>query len=208
MKNILKKNQWIFLCVCIIVLFIILFFPKKEKETIDSFLLEEEITNKIFVDIKGAVQKPGVYEMEEHSRVQDVIEKSGGLTKYADTSVINLSKQLTDEMVIVVYTESEIREMKQGTTSIKYIEKECICPKLENNACIEESTIEEDVSKVSLNSASLEELMTLPGIGKTKAEAIIQYRVDHNGFQTIEELKNVKGIGDATFEKLKAYIML
>lgn len=208
MKNILKKNQCFFLCLCIIVLFIILFIPKKEKETIDSFLLEEEITNKIFVDIKGAVQKPGVYEMDENSRVQDAIEKSGGLTKYADTSVINLSKQLTDEMVIIVYTESEIQEMKQGTTSIKYIEKECICPKLENNACIEESTKEENLSKVSLNHASLEELMTLPGIGKTKAEAIIQYRIDNNGFQTIEELKNVKGIGDATFEKLKAYIVL
>ena len=209
----LKKYIWIVIIVLLLVIFIIL---NKDDEEIqleeeiikieENVLEEEKIVSKIVkVDIKGAVKNPGVYEVEEGSRVSDVIEISGGLTNEADTSVINLSKNVVDEMVIIIYTKEEINEMKKGSTSIKYIEKECICPKLENDACIEDKIdnvpsgeISNTNSKVSLNKASLDELMTLDGIGEKKAQAIIDYR-NKNGFKSIEEIMEVDGIGTTTY---------
>lgn len=178
--------------------------------------INEEVVN-IKVDIKGAVKNPGVYEVGENSRVSDVIALSGGLTDEADTSVINLSKNVIDEMVIIIYTKDEINEMKKGSTSIKYIEKECICPKLENDACIEDKIdnvpLEEESNndlndKISLNNASLDELMTLDGIGEKKAQAIIDYRNKNNGFKSIEEILEVDGIGSTAYEKIKDRLTL
>ena len=186
---------------------------KKETEIIE----EQKVPKKIKFDIKGAVNNPGVYEVLENSRVSDAIKISGGLNNDADTSIINLSKNITDEMVIIIYTKYEIAEMKKGDTSIKYIEKECICPKLENDACIEEvitnnDSITDEVqnsnSKVSLNKATLDELMTLTGIGEVKAKAIIEYRNANGDFKNIDEITNVSGIGDATYEKIKDNLTL
>ena len=121
-------------------------------------------------------------------------------------------------MVIIIYTKKEIQEMKKGTTTVKYIEKECICPKLENDACIDETitnnedntTTEKDNvnSKISLNNATLKQLTTLSGIGESKAKAIIEYREKNNGFKNIEELKKVNGIGNSTYEKIKDKITI
>ena len=222
-----KKYIWI-----ILVILLLLFIFRKGGSTEELVLQEnnnraeieeiekEPIISKIKVDIKGAVNQPGVYEVVENSRVSDVIELSGGLTDKADTSVINLSKNVFDEMVIIIYTKDEINEMKKGSTSIKYIEKECICPKLENAACIEDkidnvpnnennSDDKNEVNgKVSLNNATLDELMTLDGIGEKKAQAIIEYRNKNNGFKTIEELLEVDGIGSTTYEKIKVRLTL
>ena len=212
----LKKYIWIILIILLLVIFLI----KDKEDNIEEEIVKNEEINleknvdttisKIKVDIKGAVKNPGVYEVEENSRVSDVIDISGGLTNEADTSVINLSKNVVDEMVIIIYTKDEINEMKKGSTSIKYIEKECICPKLENDACIENSidNIPDNNSnstngKISLNSASIDELMTLDGIGEKKAQAIIEYRNKNGGFKSIEEILEVDGIGSATYEKIK-----
>lgn len=166
----------------------------------------------IKVEVKGAVIKEGVYELLENSRVNDVIVKSGGLKKEADTSIINLSKKLEDEDVIIIYTKDEVSEMKQGSTSIKYIERECVCPKIDNAACIDniisdsESVI--NVSgKVSLNTATLDELLTIPNIGESKAKLIIEYR-QNTPFTKIEDIMNIKGIGNGIFEKIKDYITI
>ena len=141
----LRKYRYIILSGLLIIVF--LFFNKNSDEielTSDlSLEIKEEVTEeipkeeKIKVDIKGAVKNPGVYEINSNGRVADAIEISGGLTNDADTSTINLSKNLTDEMVIIIYTKEEVAEMLKGSTSIKYIEKECICPKIENDACID-----------------------------------------------------------------------
>ena len=222
----LKKYIWI-----VLIVFVLLFVFIKDDSTEEVILEEnnlelkeeniEEVDNiKIKVDIKGAVKNPGVYEVDENSRVSDVINISGGLTSEADTSVINLSKNVIDEMVIIIYTKDEINEMKEGSTSIKYIEKECVCPKLENDACIEDkidnipnnennsNNKNEANGKVSLNKATLDELMTLDGIGEKKAQAIIDYRNKNNGFKTIEELLEVDGIGSTTYEKIKDRLAL
>lgn len=218
----LKKYRYIILSGLLIIVF--LFFNKNSDEielTSDlSLEIKEEVTEeipkeeKIKVDIKGAVKNPGVYEINSNGRVADAIEISGGLTNDADTSTINLSKNLTDEMVIIIYTKEEVAEMLKGSTSIKYIEKECICPKIENDACIDNvidnkpDTNTSNEQKVSLNSATIDELMQLPGIGEVKAKAIIAYREKNGGFKTIEELLEVNGIGESTFNKIKDQLSL
>lgn len=176
------------------------------------FKKDEPKLKKIEVEIKGAVKNTGVYQLELGSMVIDLINKGGGLTPDADTSILNLSKELKDEDVVIIYTNNEIEEMKQGSTSIKYIEKECVCPKLENSACFSEiiessESIINKTSKVSLNTATLEELLTIPGIGESKAKLIIEYR-NNTGFKKIEDIMNVKGVGSGIFEKIKAYITI
>lgn len=190
----------------VLVLLVVVLRPKS------TLLVEEPLDDKIKVEIKGAVNNPGVYELETGKRVEDVIKLSGGLKKDADVSNTNLSKNLVDEMVIIIYTKDEINSMTAGNTTIKYIDKECICPVIENNSCISDvvtnfEVIEEVSDKISLNKATLEELMTLKGIGESKAKSIIEYR-EKTPFKSIEELLNVKGIGKAMFEKIKANISI
>ena len=190
----------------VLVLLVLVLRPKS------TLLVEEPLDDKIKVEIKGAVNNPGVYELETGKRVEDVIKLSGGLKKDADVSNTNLSKNLVDEMVIIIYTKDEINSMTTGNTTIKYIDKECICPVIENNSCISDvvtnfEVIEEVSDKISLNKATLEELMTLKGIGESKAKSIIEYR-EKTPFKSIGELLNVEGIGKAMFEKIKANISI
>lgn len=194
--------------VLLVLIFIALFIVSIPKDEIKTY--DENIINKIKFEIKGAVNNPGVYEIESGKRVNDAIELSGGLLKNADISNTNLSKNITDEMVIIIYTKEEIASMTTGNTTIKYIDKECICPVIENNSCIENKITNfevEESNKISLNKATLEELMTLKGIGESKAKAIIEYR-EKTPFKSIEEITNVKGIGKAMFEKIKDNISI
>jgi len=176
-------------------------------------LQQEEINEPtIKVEIKGAVKNQGVYEISATNRVEDLIEISGGLTDNADISTINLSKKLKNEDVVIIYTKNEIEEAKQGSTSIKYIEKECFCPKINNSACIEDiitnsDSIVNNTGKVNLNTATKEELLTIPNIGESKADLIIEYR-NNTPFTSIEDIMNIKGIGSGIFEKIKAYITI
>ena len=169
----------------------------------------------ITVEIKGAVKYPNVYKLKEGSIVYDLLEESGGLLENSDTSVNNLAKRLHDEDVVIIYTKDEIKELTKGITAVKYIEKECICPKITNNSCLDKIYIKDKTDslininkKISLNSSTKEELMTLKGIGESKAIKIIEYRDKNNGFNSIEEIMNVTGIGKSIYEKIKDYITL
>ena len=167
---------------------------------------------KIKIDIKGEVNTPGVYELKEGSRVSDAIEKGGGLTENADTSLINLSKNLTDEMVIIIYNKYELEKIEKPTTIVEYIEKKCECPDKINDACINKQTETDNKEtkneKISINKATIEDLQKIPGIGESKAKAIIEYREKNGDFKKIEDITNVTGIGENTFEKFKDYITL
>lgn len=188
-----------------LILISLLFLYKKKDPNI-------AIIKIVGVEIKGAVKYPGFYELKEDSNVNDLINRSGGLLDNSDISIINLSKRLDNEMVVIIYTKEEINEMKKGSTSIKYIEKECYCPILENDGCFDDVITNNDsivdTGKISLNTGTIVELMTLPGVGETRAKDIIKYRDEHKGFKRIDEIKEVKGIGDATFEKIKNYLTL
>lgn len=199
-------------------------YQTRPKKTIDTVKIKKETTKKdsdapevqqekeieeYMVDIKGEVVTPGIYKLEKSSRVIDVIEKAGGLTQNADTTVINLSKIITDEMVIIVYSKQEVKNWIKIKEQEEYLQEKCKISeegKVENDACIDDNKKEgTQQSKVNINTASKEELMTLSGIGEAKAEEIISYRKT-NPFKTIEELKNVSGIGDTIYEEIKDHI--
>ena len=170
---------------------------KSKKENIENYK----------VDIKGEILTPGIYTLKSNSRVIDVIEMSGGLTENADTSVINLSKKITDEMVIIIYSKSEVKDFEKTKETEKIVQEKCIKKDenaLKNDACITDSV--KTSGKVSINTATKEELMSLTGIGDSKAEDIIKYREENGLFKTIEDIKNVSGIGDSLFAKIKENI--
>lgn len=194
-------------------------FPVLEKEEKDIKKEEESkgeapFSESITVDIKGAIQKPGVYKVEKGMRVQDVIQLASGLSENADVSFINLSKKVEDEMVIIVYTREEVLAFQKEAEGEKKGIQDIECPTapIPNDACISGDNSTQSPSsqpaKVSINQADLEELMTLPGIGESKAQAIIHYREENGKFQALDELLNVSGIGEAVFAKMQDYICL
>ena len=140
---------------------------------------EDKHDEKIFVDVKGAVKHPGVFETTKDKRVKDLIEEAGGLLDDADTSTLNLSQKVKDQMVIYV---------------LKYGEK----PKQ-----ISDSSSSSNTDVININTANKEQLMKISGVGKTKAEAIISYREKNGDFKKKEDITKVRGIGKATFEKIK-----
>lgn len=231
MLKIIKKHKYIITFIIILLIIILCFIRKNklkennkeytilenvnviEKTEEEKEIIEEVKKTKITVDIKGQVNNPGVYELIEGSRIIDLINIAGGLTKDANTSLINLSKKLEDSMVIIIYSNYEVENsnVKEIETVFKIIEKECNCPVIENDGCINTEIEKEDKENINelinINTATLEELMTLPGVGESKAKSIIEYR-EKNKFKTIEEIQNVSGIGELAFEKIKAYITI
>lgn len=141
---------------------------------------EDKHDEKIFVDVKGAVKHPGVFETTKDKRVKDLIEEAGGLLDDADTSTLNLSQKVKDQMVIYV---------------LKHGEK----PKPISDS----GTSSSSGDVININTANLEQLMKISGVGKTKAEAIISYREKNGDFKKKEDITKVRGIGKATFEKIK-----
>ena len=225
-KNILNQYKYYILCTFLL-LIIIVFISLKSNNKIEKVEAIKEVkTEKIVeekkeemkeekikylkVDVKGEVKNPGVYELEEGKRVIDSINKAGGLTKNADTNYINLSKKIKDEMIIIVYSKEEIANLKDKENIIVYVEKECECPSIKNDACVYDSKEEsidsnnlEKNDKININTATIEQLQTLSGIGEAKAKSIIEYREENGNFKNIEEIMNVSGIGESAYSKIK-----
>lgn len=178
---------------------------------------EEIMENKtVRVDIKGAVKEPGVYEVSNGSRINDVVNLAGGLKSNASTKYLNLSKMVTDEMVIYVYTSNQIKNMEKDQT----VSESCKCETIYINECAGSNIVENgesDVSNkkessvnslISINKASKDDLMSLSGIGEAKANSIIEYRNKNGNFKDISEIKNVSGISDSLYEKIKDFITI
>lgn len=200
----------------------IYFYPPKKEQKISSLKIEKTTTEtkqestsekeeiKYMVDIKGEVVAPGTYELKNTSRVIDVIKIAGGLTENADTTVINLSKRIEDEMVIIIYSKWQVENWEETQEQEKYLQEQCTSPRdgqTKNDACIEDAEESTDSfpSIININTATKEELMTLTGIGEAKADAIISYR-EKMPFTKIEDIKNVSGIGDSVYEEIKNHI--
>ncbi len=185
---------------------------KKEETEVVIKKKEKQASSEIYfkVDIKGQVNNPGIYSLKEGSRVIDVIEASGGLTENANTTVINLSKKIEDEMVIIIYSNEEVNNFAKTKEVEKQVIENCIKKdenSLQNDACINQSNEQSntDNNLININTATQEELMTLSGIGESKAKDIITYRSE-NAFTSIEDIKNVPGIGESLFAKIKENI--
>ena len=227
----LKKYWKYFLLILVIVFMFVISFinsnddtviTENEKKLSDSNKLKnKKENNTVFVDIKGAINSPGVYEIEEGKRITDVITLAGGLTSDSYTKNLNLSKKVEDEMYLIIYTTKEIEDYIKNNSSnstLKCVSTECVCPDTNNKACnsVKKTTTSKKISmennntekntitgKISINTASKEELMTLDGIGESKAQKIIDYRNSNGLFEKIEDILNVSGIGESIFNKIK-----
>ena len=159
---------------------------KKGTEELIASSLNSVDASKVKVDIKGAVKKPGVYEIENGSRIVDLIEIAGGVTPEADLSSTNLSIKLQDQNCVVIPKGGDLEEKQNFQGNI-------------NNFTV--LTSESKSNVINLNTANKEELKTLVGIGDAKADAIIKFREQNGGFKSVEELTKVDGIGEKTLSK-------
>ncbi len=204
MKKFLNKKIIIICSIVIFITILILSNINLNKEEIKDDLAIVNTTTKeikkeetFFIDIKGSVKSPGVYEMHQNDRVIDAIKIAGGLTKNANTDNINLSQKLHSEMVIYVYSDNEIKNNNKLSCDTV-----CKTNVIEVNNCVNN----ENKNLININTANIDELTTLNGIGASKAQSIIEYREQNGLFKTIEEIKNVSGIQDSTFDKIKDMI--
>ena len=183
-----------FVCSLVLIIGGLFYFNKNKTEDYSGFSfsnISNETNNKdekagnrhdekIFVDVKGAVKHPGVFETTKDKRVKDLIEEAGGLLDDADTATLNLSQKVKDQMVIYVLKHGEKpKQISDGGSSSSNTEV------------------------ININTANKERLMKISGVGKTKAEAIISYREKNGDFKKKEDITKVHGIGKATFEKIK-----
>lgn len=158
--------------------------PKVEEKVPQE---KEKVIQTLMVDVKGAVVHPGVFQATSEERVKDLVDRAGGLTLSADPNQVNFAAHIEDEMVIYVPEIGEGKiQIADGSTGSKQ---------------------EDSPDKINLNLADETELQLIPGVGPAKAKAIIEYR-ESTGFKSIEDIKNISGIGDKTFEKLKEFIIV
>ena len=160
--------------------------PKDSTDEKEDGNQKEEVVEQdlITVDVKGAVKTPGIYDLPVGSRINDAVQKAGGLTDNADNKSINLAQKIRDEALVYVPTKEEATS--QATQSNASNSKEN--------------------KKVNLNKASLEELKQVKGLGAKRAQDIIDHRDSNGKFKSVDELKKVSGIGAKTIEKLKEYV--
>lgn len=154
-------------------------------------LVAEAVSVAILVDVKGAVKHPGLYSLQEGDRLLDAVQKAGGYTEEADTRLLNHAQKLLDESVVYVPAmgEEPPAYSQPAATAVS-------------------ATGGTQTAQVNINTANETEFQTLPGVGPSKAAAIVQYREEHGAFKQLDDLKNVSGIGDKTFEKLESSITL
>ncbi len=230
-QNIVEILEIVLLMVIVGLLIWDRFFREEKHEEVktqESVTVKEEVVptepviKEYKVDIKGAVKNPGVYTLNQGSVINDLIAAAGGTKSGANLKNINLSKKIEDEMVVYVYTTNELNKLKVDVNE----SKECVCPTYDISSCEGTSVVkvsgnsttsstsetkpstETTNQKVNINTDGIDRLTTLTGIGEAKAKAIIEYREQNGGFKSIEEIKNISGIGDASFEKIKDNITI
>lgn len=164
-----------------------------EEEEEKEVVAKEEENKKIVVHIVGEVNEPGIVEIEEGSRIADVVEEAGGITSQADVNKINLAYVVEDGQKIIIPNQEEV-ENNSGFSYISsasgnYIEDSMLSNKGED--------------RVNINQATQTQLEELPGIGPSTALKIVEYRKENGDFREVEEIKNVNGIGEAKYEKIK-----
>lgn len=167
---------------------------EKEEQEEDSGGGEEEGAEALAVHVCGRVAVPGVYELETGSRICDAVEAAGGMLQDAADEWINQAAFLEDGQKIYIPSREEVQE--QSTNGLWQ----------DDNSVNNSAGASESDGRVNINKAGKEELMTLTGIGERKAEAILEYRESHGGFGSVEELMQVEGIKQGTYEKIKDQI--
>lgn len=210
MENLTSKQKIILLILGIIVIGMFIFYITTQTNIYTEVSTEEIIenentketeideekqkeTNKIIIHITGAVNKEGVVELEEGERIQNAVEKAGGLTEEADLTNVNLAYQLKDGQKVYIPKKSDKEKIDTVTEENG---KGVIVEEKEKNT-------ENSNKKININTATKEQLETLSGIGTETAQKIIDYRQLNGKFKSIEEIKNVSGIGSVKYENIK-----
>lgn len=191
LQNISTKMKIVIAVVVVIIATTVgIYMYKQTQENTVSYYGNEEQSeethiSQITVHITGAINNPGVIILEEGARIVDALEAAGGETEEADVNRLNLAYVLEDgeKLYIPSKNEEEQEYITQGKDNMS-----------------------EGQSKININSAQIEELITLPGVGEATANKIIEYRKENGKFQKIEDLKNVPGIGDSKYENIKTMI--
>lgn len=203
------KLKYIIIAIIILVALVVSYVLSLDNKEVSAENVEitktdvTNVTSKVYVDIKGSVKKPGVYQVSADSIVWDIVNLSGGFTKNAYTKNINLSQKVKDEMVIYVFSKNEMSKMNNTVKT----DTACTTNVINYDNCItiEKNATETSTSLVNINTASKEELMNVSGIGASKADSIIAYRIK-TPLSKIEDIMNVSGIGESLFDKIKKYI--
>ena len=216
MINLNIKQKKITLVILLIIALITYYYlyTKNNTEEINNENLE--ITNnetqeeskeeeKIVVHITGAVNKEGIVELQEGARIADAIEKAGGTKENADIKNINLATILEDGMKVHIPTIEETRANNENIESSENFANSQVTTTTQIPTT---SSNTKKQGKININTATEEELDTLPGIGPSTAAKIIDYRKENGKFKSIEEIKEVRGIGDAKYEKIKELIII
>ncbi len=210
MQKINKKILFIIIIISGIIYGVFNYFTQnKNKENLENISQDIIINNqteniteennnqeKIVIHITGAICNEGIYELEENSRIADAVKMAGGLKEDADLKQINLAYVLEDGMKINIPSKNENTNEDSNNTE-SYITKENL-----------NSSNNTKISKVNINNATQTELETLPGIGPSTALKIINYRKEKGKFNKIEDIKNVNGIGENKFNKIKEFIKI
>ncbi|MFC6180715.1 helix-hairpin-helix domain-containing protein [Lactiplantibacillus daowaiensis] len=161
----------------------------------------------MYVDVKGAVHQPGIYQVKASMRVADVIAMAKGLAPKADRLQVNLAEKVTDQQVIYVPKKGEKSASVAGsTTGTANSSGPVATTSGTKTAASSSSTGGNGGTQINLNTANVTELQQLSGVGQKKAEKIIEYRDTHDGFKSVDDLKQVSGIGDKTLEKFRSQL--
>ena len=188
------KKTYIIACIGILILGAVYFVKiyKQNKEYEDIYLEENYIINEVVEDvdtikvhIAGEVLNEGIYEIEEGSRVDDIIKTAGGTTENANLASVNLAYELSDgEKIYIpsIFDDENEYNLSSGNTNVS--------------------------GKININKANSEELQKINGIGEALANRIISYRNENGRFSSVEDIKNVSGIGDKKYESIKEYIAI
>lgn len=211
LDNLTKKQKIIVIAIAGIVVIGIMYFIYNKNQVKEDINIENEIlvnnviTNEnntnddiVIIHITGSVKNPGIVKLKEGSRIEDAIESAGGLTENADITKVNLAYVVEDGIKIKIPSSSEE----------DIGDEDIIDSKSGDNIIIEENTVPSNNSTqtININKATEKEFETLPGIGPSLASKIIEYRNQNGKFESIEDIKNVNGIGDNKYEKIKDLI--
>lgn len=206
--DVLKKNKLVVAALSGLVLVIVAFlffqqqpeanttdFPtvsttSSSQESTEETSSESPESETILVDVKGAVQSEGVYELPSTARVNDAVKAAGGFSDLADKKSVNLAQKLSDEAVVYVASQGENVSVVQPATS----------------SSAAGDTGNDNTVKINLNTATVADLTTISGIGEKRANDILAYRDSQGGFTSVDDLNNVSGIGDKTLENIRPYV--
>lgn len=211
LDNLTKKQKIVVIAIAGIVVIGIMYFIYNKNQVKEDINIENEIlvnnviTNEnntnddiVIIHITGSVKNPGIVKLKEGSRIEDAIESAGGLTENADITKVNLAYVVEDGTKIKIPSASEE----------DIGDEDIIDSKSGDNIIIKENTVSSNNSTqtININKATEKEFETLPGIGPSLASKIIEYRNQNGKFESIEDIKNVNGIGDNKYEKIKDLI--